>query len=216
MTKATVVAAIIIKAAVLTPDGSDSYSFSADANGEITATAPASNQGTNLRQVFWIHGAPDFVDGTSCATWTTETSSLLQEGAALRIVEGDGFTRAVTVTKNIYFGATWIINLHVWDSRESPAYSQVGQFDLSDELAPSGERAPFPWRLCARVVGSTLEFKIWRPNDERKPAWGDSSHGGSATVPAGWVQPGEAGLFVGHIPPGGAASFDRIKTFAMS
>jgi hypothetical protein len=214
--RAGAIAMIVIKSAVLTPDGADVYTFASDANGVITASAPVDNGGANLRNVFWIKGAPAAVDASSCATWTNATSVRVQQGAALRIIRRSSYTRAVTVTKNIYYGATWIINLHVWDSRENPAGRAIGAFDMSDELWPDGEPAPLPWRLCARAVGSTLEFKIWRPNDEPEPAWGDRAHGGAAAVPAGWVQVGKTGLYAGHIPPDGSATFADVTTAALS
>ena len=131
------------------------------------------------------------------------------------MVKGDGYNRAVTATKNVYFGATWIINLHVWDSRRTPQQRQIGQFDLRPVLWPDGHPAPLPWRLCARAVGSTLDFKVWRLNAEAEPAWGDTSHGGSATVPAKWVKAGKPGAYVGHIPPGGSTTFAGLTTAAL-
>jgi hypothetical protein len=207
---------LVIKTAVLTPDGADSYTFSADGNGVVTAAAPASNHGSNLRKVLWIKETAKSLNASSCATWRSETTSAIQQGAALRIVKGDGYTRAVTVSKNIYFGATWIINLHVWDSRKNPAFRQIGQFDLSQTLRPNGTPAPLPWRLCARALGSTLEFKVWRLGVEPEPAWDDVNHGGKATIPAKWVEPGKAGLYVGHIPAGGSATYSHVAMTALS
>jgi len=40
------------------------------------------------------------------------------------------------VTKNIYFAANWIFNVHVWDTSAPPVGTQIGQFDLSSVFNP--------------------------------------------------------------------------------
>ncbi|MBK5288038.1 MAG: hypothetical protein JJE46_06175 [Acidimicrobiia bacterium] len=73
-----------LRVAVLTADFTDSLSFDASPT-RIQAITPASNRHTNLRSVFWWSDAPTETDATSCATWTDESRTLTQPGAAFHI-----------------------------------------------------------------------------------------------------------------------------------
>jgi hypothetical protein len=197
--------------AVLTEDGPGRYRFvSAPAN---TVAASVDSAGGNLRQVFWPADNPVVPDSESCAIWGAETGPLVQQGAALRIVEEGSRIRAVTVTKNVFYGATWIFNFHVWDTAQSPAFTPVGATNLAATLVHAGVVTPLPWRFCARVIGAKLEFKVWPAAEPLEPAWGDPAHGGSVILPAGWARPGKAGWFVGHIQPNNLAVFTDLATY---
>jgi hypothetical protein len=197
--------------AVLTEDGPGRYRFvSAPAN---TVAASVDSAGGNLRQVFWPADNPVVPDSESCAIWGAETGPLVQQGAALRIVQQGSRIRAVTVTKNVFYGATWIFNFHVWDTAQSPAFTLLGATNLHATLVRAGVVTPLPWHFCARVIGSKLEFKVWPVVEPLEPAWGDLSHGGSVILPAGWSQPGKAGWFVGHIQSNNLAVFTDLATY---
>jgi hypothetical protein len=197
--------------AVLTPDGPDRYRFvSVPAN---TVTASIDRSGGNLRQLFWPGDNPVVPDSESCAIWGAQSGPLVQQGAALRITQSGSRTRAITVTKNIYFNATWIFNFHVWDSATSPAFTPFGATDLAATLVHAGVVTPLPWHFCARVIGSKVEFKVWPVAEPLEPAWGDRTHGGSANLPAGWSAPGKAGWFVGHLQTGNTAVFNDLATY---
>lgn len=193
--------------AVLTPDGDDEYSFTAEGSKMMVAPL-AYNTGGNLRSAFWPLNGPSVADSQTCATWVQQEGDIVQQGAALRIRTTDDWVRAITVTKNIYYGATWIFNFHTWDNTRTRAFDQFGATTLD---AMKGQS--LPWRFCARVLGSKLEFKVW-PLAETEPPWGTTSHGGSATVPAGWSDPGRAGWYIGHLEPGGSASFAELGAWA--
>jgi hypothetical protein len=195
---------------VLTPDGRDSYRFASSA-GAMEARALDSNQGGNLRTVFWPDGAPAVTDSQSCAVWTSQDGAYVQQGAALRIQAGYGRVRALTVTKNVYYGASWIFNFHTWDTTRSIPYEIFGSVELA-RFRYGNDTVPLPWHFCARVEGSAMEFKVWRYG-EREPAWGDRSYGGRATVPSGWSAPGPAGWYIGHLPASGSARFDGLRTW---
>lgn len=199
---------------VLTPDAGDSYTYSSS-TGAMDAAALPSNTSGNLRAVFWpTHGLAT-QDEQSCATWAAESTWQAQQGAALRVkVQYDGAVRAVTVTKNVWFGATWIFNVHVWNSRWQRAFRQIGWFDLESTFRePSGFGAELPWRLCARVRGTKFDFKVWRLSTPA-PQWGDTAHGGSVTLPTTAPVAGFAGWYIGHLPAGATASFTRLGTSA--
>jgi hypothetical protein len=197
--------------AVLTEDGPGRYRFvSAPAN---TVAASVDSASGSLRQLFWPADNPVVPDSESCAIWGAETGPLVQQGAALRIAEQGSRIRAVTVTKNVFYGATWIFNFHVWDTAQSPAFTLVAATDLSATLVHAGVVTPLPWHFCARVIGSKLEFKVWPVAEPLDPAWGDPAHGGSVILPAGWEQPGKAGWFVGHIQPNNLAVFTDLATY---
>jgi hypothetical protein len=194
---------------VLTSQGTDTYEY--ESTGvEVEATALPTNTGGNLRTAFSPADAPSVTDSQSCATWTAQSSvGNTQQGAALRVsTDPAGATRALTVTKNVIYGATWIFNFHVWDSSMKPAGIQVGSVDMGSVVAGK----PFPWHLCARTMGTSFEMKVWT-GDEPEPAWGDTSHGKTVQVGDEWVYPGTAGWYIGHLPPGGFADFTDLKTW---
>jgi hypothetical protein len=197
--------------AVLTPDGPNGYRFvSAPAN---TAAASIDSSGGNLRQLFWPSDNPVLPDTESCAIWGAESGPLVQQGAALRIVQNGSRVRAITVTKNIFYNATWIFNFHVWDTAQSPAFTPIGATNLYNTLVHAGVVTPLPWHFCARVIGNTLEFKVWPVAEPLEPAWGDPTHGGKVQLPAGWSAPGKAGWYIGHIQPNNTAVFTNLSTY---
>jgi hypothetical protein len=200
-----------LRAAVLTPDGTDGYVLQ-DGPDRVTATAPAGNEHGNLRLVFWPSDARLESDATSCATWSDATSDLVQQGAALRIdTDPGGAVRAITVTKNVYVHSFWIFNIHVWDGsallgREIASFDLGAVFRFSDDLYVA---RPLPWRLCARTRAGRVEFKVWRLA-EIEPEWGDPTHGGSVAIPADAPASGAAGWFIGHLRPGMSATFTDL------
>jgi hypothetical protein len=208
-----------LRAGILTPDYQDRYELSV-AGDLVTASAPASNQGLNTRVAFWRSAEPASADQQSCATWVDADGRYLQQGAALRIRSAAGRTSAITVTNNIAYGWRWVFNVHVMDSASSTPYRGIGQFSLDGVFRPGGpgtiDVAPYPWRMCARVVGSTLSFVVWPTATHAQPAWDDPRYGGSVTVPAGWEAPGAPGFYVGHLEAGDSVGFTALSTAVVS
>ncbi len=201
-----------ISSAVISADGTDRYTITRR-DDSVEAAAVASNVAGNLRKVFWPSDGPDVADAQSCAVWASQIDgSRTQQGAALRITTLGGVTRALTVTKNIAYGFVWVFNLHAWDSSVTPQKSSIGQIDLSPVFAPNGTVVPLPWHLCARTLRGRLAFKAW-PGTEPEPKWGDTTHGGSGPIPAGWEGPGRAGWYIGHLRPGETATFTNLRTW---
>jgi hypothetical protein len=196
--------------ALLTSDGDDSYVYEGS-GPELRVSAPSTNSSSNLRNLFWPASAPSATDGGSCSTWAGETDdTYIQQGTALRVqTDADGkVMRAVTVTKNIAYGVIWVFNVTLWDTSSRSPRTGVAQVNLKAIVAGK----PFPWHLCARAIGTAVTLKVWA-GDEPEPEWGDLSHGGSATLPSEWVYPGKAGWYIGHLPPGGFASFSNLETW---
>ena len=202
---------------VLTSEGADVYNLSRDA-AAVTASAPASNTGGNSRLGFWRAPDQDSADQQTCATWTQAPDGLQQQGAVLRARSIQGRTTAITVTHNIYFGAWWVFNVHVMDSAAAAPFHQIGTFDLREVFAPGWpdvlQAPPYPWRLCARVVGNVVSFVVW-PTSDPKPAWNDARYGGSVTLPAGWSAPGDAGWYIGHLEPGKSSGFGDLSILGL-
>jgi hypothetical protein len=195
--------------AVLTSDGPNDYRFtSVPAN---TAVASLDNAGGNLRQAFWPADNPVVPDNESCAIWE-QAGTLVQQGAVLRLAQEGSRVRAITVTKNVFYNATWIFNFHLWDTATSPPFTIIGATNLERTLVRFGVVTPLPWHFCARVIDSKVEFKVW-PVAELEPAWGDPAHGGSVVLPPGWVYPGKAGWFIGHLQPRDIAVFGNVSTY---
>jgi hypothetical protein len=182
--------------------------------GIVSTPTRASVQSTssdgNVREVFWPRSARVAADGESCATWSSQSSRLVQQGAALRIHAVSGGYRAITVTKNVWFGVNWIFNFHVFDTSRRTLYASFGHVDLSDAFKAGNKPRPLPWHLCARTRGSTVEFKVWR-GGTAEPAYGVPGAGGSKRLPAGWSAPGTAGWYIGHVPALGGAVLDNLR-----
>ncbi len=204
---------VVTRVAVLTPDGTDGYRFDSGADS-VTVSAPDTNSNSNLRTVFWRSDAPAERDATSCATWASESSDLLQQGAALRISEGpNGSVRAITLTKNVYPYGSWIFNVHVWDSAIGRMQG-IASISLQSALSIPGRPPvpqPLPWRVCARTLGPTLVFKAWRLA-EPEPAWGDRRFGGSVALPRTAPTEGHTGWYAGHLHAGMTATFSDLST----
>lgn len=211
---ARVEAADGLGAGILTPDGGDRYQLSL-VDGVVRAAAPETNAGGNTRVGFWQSSSAWTADQQSCATWVDSESDLQQQGAALRVRTVGGRTTAITVTNNIYFYARWAFNVHVMDSTARERFRQIASFDLSEVFRPGGSTTydvpPYPWRMCARVVGDTLSFIVW-PLSHPEPSWDDPRYGGSVRVPAGWEAAGTPGWYVGHLEPGASVGFSELAT----
>lgn len=196
---------------VLTQDGADTYAV-VKAGATVTASAPASNTSWNQRELFWPAGMADRLNGRSCASLVSESQPGVQQGVALRIVTGPASTRAVTVTKNVFAGVVWVFNVHVWDSSLAEPFIGIGQFDLSAVLSSaSGGLHALPWQLCAQVYQDRLTLKLWVPAVHPEPSWTDPVHTRTTTVPAAWNVAGQHGWYVGHLPPGGSATYGTLR-----
>jgi hypothetical protein len=192
---------------VATADG-PAYSFTRTG---ASLTVVAGRSGGNEREFFVPSDAPVTHDQQSCAEWSSQPS-VAQQGAVFRLHTVAGGIQAITVTKNIFFHAFWIINVHVWNTTDPSPYTLVASFDLSSELEIPGTNNayPLPWFFCAAVRGSTVAFKVWR-NGQSEPAWGDTRYGAITQLPAGHTDPGTTGWYVGHLS-GSSASFTHLTT----
>ncbi len=201
---------------VLTPDGSDSYTYEGSL-GAVEARALASDNSVNLRTLFWpvkrLGGLPN--NQQSCATFSSASSWMAQQGVALRIRRTPvGGVTGITVTKNIWFGATWIFNVHAWDG--TPTLHPLASFNLESVfLDPDGAPRPFPWTLCARIIGAQITVKGWLTGSA-EPEWGDENFGGTSTLAVDPAVRGLAGWYIGHLPPGGSAEFTDLRTWSIA
>jgi|GEM_PF-3201341 hypothetical protein len=200
---------------VLTSDGTDAYTYSST-TGTMNAAALGTNQSGNLRTLFWPSRTRRRLDDLSCATWSRASTWQSQQGVALRLSRNvNGVTHALTVTKNIWDGATWIFNVHAWDTGKEPVMTQLASFDLSSVFRlPDGSARAFPWRMCARVVGAELQFKAWVASDP-EPNWGAVGFGGQVALEAALIRPGRAGWYIGHLPSGATADFTELGTWVL-
>lgn len=198
---------------VITPVGQDRFSVVPIGASAATITAPMTNVDSNLREVLWDETSPDVVDGGACATWQSASTPLLQQGIALRASSSPRGTRAILVTKNVFLGAPWVFNINVWDTGTT-GLSVLENVDLHQVFKPVADMTPLPWRMCARVRGDTVEFKVW-PVDRPEPMWGDPQFGGSGQLPPGWLVPGKSGWYIGHLPAGAFATYRDMATFLL-
>lgn len=201
---------------VLTPDGRDRYQITDEGTGFI-ATAPTSNTSSNLRVAVLAETAPTSTDEQSCVTWNGPITGYVQPGLALRVRSDSGSNKAIMVTNNIYYDYRTAFNVHVVVSVASPMLKRVGSVSLPDAVGPDPQnQTPPPWRMCARVIGTNVDLKVWalaeRPTE---PAWGDPQYSGTVVVPTDWVYPGRPGTYVGHLAPGQSTSFTDLAVEAL-
>lgn len=197
-----------ISGMVLTSDGTDKYLLKRTPTGELITSAPT-NKSSNLREALVPVDPAPTANGESCATWTSQTGQNTQLGAAFRVrSSASGRVRAVTITQNVWFGARWIFNVHVWDTAQSPPMTPVGSvnFGQKPSVVPK-----VPLRFCARVIDDQASFKLWATS-ESEPAWGDPSRSGSVPLPVAGRGSGRTGWYVGHLGVGDRASYDFMTT----
>jgi hypothetical protein len=192
---------------VLTP-GPERYAVRVGPAGDVTVRA-RTPQGVlplqwNRREILVAPGVRPSRDQSVCATWTDQSRDLDQQGLAVRFRSGPaGRRRAITLTKNTFGNYVWVFNLLTWDThRSGDAWRSLGQFDLSPVVSSDLQLLPFPWRVCLRVVGRRIDFKVWLPDREPEPPWNDPVHAHSTTTPKRLVRPGVPGWYVGHLQPG--------------
>lgn len=218
-----------VRRATLTSDSGMTYRYAGSRQVAFAQPGVPASDG-NVREVFWHSDSRYEADQQVCATWNTvaavPSTGLLQPGLALRIApvttEGAGI-RAVTVTQNVYYGAIWLFNVHVWNTLDpTRPFTQVAQFDLSPvvgSLLHGGSfrpsMVPAPWKVCARARGRTFSFKVWTGTGA-EPSWNDPVRVRSVVLPPDWNRPGYAGGYIGHLHPGQAAAFSGVTTVPLT
>jgi hypothetical protein len=203
--------------ATLTSEGRDVYRVSSTGN-DVVFGAPGSNAGIGTRLAFRPSRQRPARDAEVCETWsrqdgTTNAGGVTQEGVALRIANNgpNHALRAVTVTKNIYLGWVWIFNVHVWDtSNTAQPYTQIASEDLS-HVVLGAQLHRLPWRICARVKGTTLQFVTWLAGSPR-PSYRDPVAAKTVKLPSSYDYAGGYGGYVGHLQPGHTVTFSDITT----
>lgn len=206
------------RAATLTAPSGQSYLFGGDA-AHTTAYAAPTETDLNIRTVFWGPQTPYLADQEVCMTWNDPATTLdwpyPQPGLAFRIapVGADGAAvRAITITQNVFNRAIWFAWVNTWDTSQRAAPRPVARFDLFPIVSIDAHTMRTPWHVCGRVRGDEIGFKVWI--DGAEPAWSDPRHVFTTRLPAGWDTPGYAGGYIGHLHPGGVASFSDIEVRA--
>jgi hypothetical protein len=193
-----------VVASVATGDGPQTYDFEPMADSNTVTVHSPPGTGRNLRMVWTSSDTPVSRDHQACDTWGITDGPITQQGVALRIVEeAESVSRAICVMKNIWMGGNWIFNAIGFDHG---SFVVLGSVDLSETFDPHGLVPQLPWRMCARVQGRTLVWKVW-PTTRSEPAWGDAMFGTTITLPTEWVYPGRPGFYVGHLEMGDDAEF---------
>ncbi|GAB2859025.1 hypothetical protein GCM10027026_06020 [Myroides odoratimimus subsp. xuanwuensis] len=179
----------------------------------LVVRATGTGEFWNRRELISLTGASTSRNQTSCATWARSSDPMAQEGVAVRIQSRPRRVRAVTVTKNTIHGMHGVFNVMTWDTaRSGEPWRSVAQFDLSAVVAADGHVLPLPWRVCVRVVGRSLSFKVWLPAETSEPSWRNRTHVRQVRLPRGYVAAGKAGWYVGHVPGGGSVVYRGLVT----
>jgi Calx-beta domain len=191
----------------------DSYTIAAS-GGTVESSANAPVLSSNDRVVFWPSTEVPAADQESCATWSSQQPTqargvTTQEGLALRVATADGVTRALTVTKDVWANANYVVNVHEWNTSWAQPFQLLASVNLGGYLASGGAVSPLPWDVCARVVGTTLQFEVWL-DGQTPPAWGDTTQGATVQLGAGWDYPGAAGWYVGHLAAGASTTYTNL------
>jgi hypothetical protein len=192
-----------MQADTLTADGADRYHVSGDL-AEMTATAPETNGGGNTRIAVTVAWTPATHDQAVCATFADASADIDQQGLVLR---WNG-TTGITVTKGVWASVYTVVNVHRWDTRTNPAFTQIGGFPLTVLGAPGPDAVPLPWRMCAWTGGDTVHFKVW-PLAMAEPADDDPCCTGTVDTQVG---DGRPGWFAGHLQPGDHLTYTDLTT----
>jgi hypothetical protein len=202
-------AAAPFSSARITREGADAFTVTDLTKGahSFTPTDPGSasvrglrtNIGQNSRFVFgntWTTSR----DQQSCATVTSDSGAIDQEGLALRITtRSDGSGRAIVFAKNVYLGVTAAFNVYGMDGSNVLApFVWLGTHDYRN-LDGGRIQISLPYAMCARVVGNVFTGKVWHPNRTREPAWNDRNFVFTLRLPPAWVGRGSAGYYFGHV-----------------
>jgi hypothetical protein len=207
-----------LAAAILSSEGNGSYLISGDGH-MLTVAAADTAIGANHREVLWPASGPAVADSQACATWVASTSDDNQQGLAFRIISRPEWTRAITVTKNVEYGVFWEFNVHTWDSADTlgEPFTQVAQFDMQSVLEEGGTIHPYPWRVCARVQGHSLDFKLWFPDSMKEPPWSSRLYARHTDgLPDSFAQPGRTGWYAGHIAAGNSVTYADLRTWSIT
>lgn len=201
--------------AVITPDGADDYRL-IDKGEDFVIVAPTTNVGGNLRLAVARPATPASVDQQSCVTWNGPSNGGTQPGIALRVRSLAGSTQAIMITNNVVYYNRIAFNVHLanYDGTTS-SIPQIGSVTLHSVGADPAHPAPLPWRLCARVVDTRVDIKVWQSSKVAEPSWTDRDAVGSVRVPSTWVYAGQPGFYIAHLAPGGSTSFTAGKTDAL-
>ncbi len=191
----------------LTRDGVDSTSLrmsAADAGRVVTG---ASNIGRDSRTLFTRRTDAPSTDQEVCVRFR-HSGGIAQEGVAFRVRDDNGRTRAVTVTKNIWFHANWLFNVHTWDTDRPGVFAQHAALDMSPALGTrvQGHEA---WNLCGRAIDTRVDVRVWRQG-EAEPEW-DHPTVRSATIPPDFTAPGRPGWYAGHVERGHWTDLSAMK-----
>jgi hypothetical protein len=193
----------------MTRPGADVQTYTVDGD-TLRFSSPPTNIDANTRMVLARDADVVSDDHQSCATARTPGFPT-QEGAAARVAVNGARVQAVTVTKNVWGNATWVYNIHQWDTARWPGVGpQLASFDMAAAVG-RGDSSTEPRRLCLKVDGRTLTFKVW-PATRPEPAWGDPTYTRTYTLPADAVYKGRPGWYMGHLPPGTNADYTQITT----
>ncbi|HEY3722596.1 MAG TPA: hypothetical protein VGN59_04450 [Acidimicrobiia bacterium] len=186
---------------------------------QVDLDAASENQGGNARTSFFPAGQAPAESGEVCATWSGpgKPDDARQQGNAVRVeTNASGPRRAVTVTKNVWYGATWLMNVNVWTVTQAsgapdvPTLVTLANLDFSGVVGTWDDQA-FPWRVCTRFTGPTVVVDVGTATTEHVP-FSDPAYERSVTLPDGWDYAGQYGWYIGHLRPGTSFSYTDLTT----
>jgi len=196
---------------------SDTYNLTAQ-NGsplsQVDLSANTTNTAGNLRTVFYPAGQAPTESGQVCATWQgPETPDQLpQQGLAARIeTNSSGMRRAITVTKNVWGGAAWVMNVNLWDLNTDGTNGTLFSIstDYSSVVFPGGVYVPFPWQVCAQVAGNTVTMDV-EPGANPPAPFTNTANVKTVTLPDGWDYSGQFGWYIGHLHAGDTFTYTNL------
>ena len=191
----------------LTNGGGPDLTAISSAPGEITVSAPVGSNG-DTRDMFWSSSGVREAGATECATWASG-KGLAQDALAFDIRSTKGGLQAITIERNIWGYAFWDFIAITWDTTSTSNAVADGSVDLSSYLG-TGPTDVFPLQVCARMVGSTLQFEVAKRGDAIQ-AWGNTARGGDITtrMPSNGVT-GATGVYFGHMAVGTSAQMTNV------
>ncbi len=185
----------------LTPQGARYHVVAFDQT--VLTFAPATS-GPNDRELTW-RSTPVRRTVTECATWLFGQGPA-QNGLAFDVHPTPRGTTAIVLERNVWMGGYWEFVGIDFDPRVPNGYTPIpgGSVDLGAYLGRT-QVPVYPLRVCARVVGASLQFEVAKGTDQGTPdppPFGTPAQGGTISL-AGLADatPGMTGVYEAHLPP---------------
>ena len=194
----------------LTPQGAP---YRVDTYAQTVLTYAPPTTGANNREMTW-GATPVQGDATECATWLYG-QGIAQNGLAFDIHSTPQRTTAIVLERNVWMAGFWDFVGIDFDSTAPTGFTVIPDSGVNLSSYLGEVPAPtYPLRVCARIVGTSLQFEVCKGTElgtPNPPPFGTLGQGGTISL-AGLADatPGMTGVYEAHVPPGTLSVVDNV------